>query len=127
MARNTLILGIVLFALFILLSIAAAQNPNDTSDQSVESELQDVESELQDVESNQLSINTIKDQAISVPYDLLVKHGDIYAGEIIHYTGHVVDVRKNNNEESYAIKVEVYDTDDSIVNDRMIWSNYLTI
>ena len=71
-----------------------------------------------------MSVAAIKDQAMEVPYELLVEYNDAYVGDIIHYTGHVVGVL-NNDDKSYALKVEVYDTDDRVLaQDMLIWSNY---
>ncbi len=116
--RNALIVGTVPFALLAALMAAASVDQSDTQPQSVLSD-------THDIQATPLPASEIKEQAITVPYDVLVKYGDVYVGDIIHYTGHVVDVRKNGDGKSYAIKVEVYDTDDSFGNDRMVWSNYL--
>ena len=136
--RNALVVGIVPFTLLAVLMAAASVNQDAAQPQSVnqgdaqpQSVNQDatqppsVLSETPDIQATPLAISEIKEQSITVPYDALVKYGDVYVGDIIHYTGHVVDVRKNHDGESYAIRVEVYDTDDSFGNDRMVWSNYL--
>ena len=127
--RNALVVGIVPFALLVALMAAASVDQDDTQPQSVDQDDTQpplVPSETSDIQpAAPLAVSEIKEQAITVPYDALVKYEDVYAGDIIHYTGHVVDVRKNSDGKSYAIRVEVYDTDDSIGNDRMVWSNYL--
>lgn len=136
-ARNTLVLGIILSGLLVAAVAAGSyiESDVDTPDLVPDISALDLVREGQpDAESGgmatglvsdiRLSAEHIKGNATTVPYDLLVKHNSVYVGDIIHYTGHVYGVVKNKDGESYGLKVEVYDTDDDITNDRMVWSNY---
>ena len=147
-ARSTLLMGIGIFVLFIAFVIVlGTQTPEHAEPNSVVPVCEDcgehityskpehaepnsvvpvatgIVDENQDTVTK-MSVAAIKDQAMEVPYELLVEYNDAYVGDIIHYTGHVVGVL-NNDDKSYALKVEVYDTDDRVLaQDMLIWSNY---
>lgn len=138
LARNALLLGIVLFILFIAFIMTTNSLRNNISMESEDESritVSDASANLTDsvvpheAISNtdthaEMSVEEIKSAALNVPYELLVDHNDVYVGDIIHYTGHVTGVL-NNDDGSYTFKVEVYDTDDRfLAQDRLIWSNY---
>lgn len=137
LARNTLVLGIILFGLLIAIIAAGSYVESSVSTPDLAPDISVFDPRLEDptvkesdgaattlVSASPLSAEQIKGSAITVPYDLLIRHNSIYAGDIIHYTGHVYGVVKNKDGKSYGLKVEAYAKDDDITNDRMIWSNY---
>ena len=123
-ARKTFALGAILFALFMLFIIGVVIYGDQDIDILKSSSTNVQVPESKSVPYN-MSAKDIRENAITVPYDLLVKYSDVYAGDIIHYTGYVVGVQEDRNGDPYALKIEMYDTDDSVfVHEKIIWSNY---
>ncbi|MCG8532227.1 MAG: hypothetical protein MI749_16400, partial [Desulfovibrionales bacterium] len=133
LARRALLLGIVLFAALAasLVALAAFQDGIDAgggvrNDAITATEGGDAAPEPARP-AVAPSLAEIKEQSISVPYEMLAKYSDAYAGDIIQYKGHVIGVLdgQDGSPESYVLKVEVYDTDDRpFAQDRLIWSKY---
>ena len=137
LARNTLVLGIIIFGLLIALIVVGSYLDSNVSASDLEPDTSVFDSKIDNsstsgsgeiatalVSDSNLSAEQIKNSAVTVPYDLLIEHNSIYVGDIIHYTGHVYGVVKNKDGISYGLKVEAYDQNDVFTNDRMIWSNY---
>ncbi len=110
-ARNTLLLGIILFGLLAAMAAVGyiapdAGTPDPASD-------------------SRLSVEQIKGNARAAPYDLLLSRDSIYAGDVIHYAGHVHEVVESKDGKSYGLMIEIHDEDDLMTPyDRVIWSNY---
>lgn len=103
-ARNTIILGAILFVIPIALLFGILGYVfEDTS-----------------VSSTNLTPAQIKQGAIMVPYDSLMNNNNAYEGEIIQYEGRIVQVV--NNFGAYAIRVEVPGSE--LLESDVIWSNF---
>ena len=122
LARNTMLLGVVLTAVLVaVLSIVVINADEDNNTQNIISD----NTNIINAERSEMTLDEIKESALSVPYELLIKHKDAYAGDIIQYKGHVIGVIEDQNTGSYVLKIEMYDTDDRpFAQDRLVWSKY---
>ncbi len=102
-ARKTLILGSVLFTIpVILLLVLLAFTLEETT-----------------VFTTNMSVDEIKQSALTVPYQNLMEESDMYVGEIIQYEGKVAQVVNNFN--SYVVRVNV---SNELFGNDAIWSNF---
>lgn len=133
LARRALLLGIILFAVLAASAVALAifqdgTNAGDGTQDDIGTETEDEDAVYEPARPATMpSLAEIKEQSISVPYEMLTKYSDAYTGDVIQYKGHVIGVLdgQDDDSESYVLKVEVYDTDDRpFAQDRLIWSKY---